>query len=418
MSDESSTPSLRLKPRSRPDAAGPAAAPSLPTSALPDLPPLPSVPGTPATTPTEANETTGLRLSPRSPESSADTQASSARTAPSPAAPEAGSSEDAGDLSRLKLKPRTTGAAPAPDAVLPPPILPPTLPPNPSVMAGGAGAAADATPVRSPAPPPSLPGGLPPLSPSAAKPPPFVRAPSAAKKPAAAAPENSSAFKAGVWVVGALLGVSVLVGGFLGFRYLTQKEKKSVPSATAAKPKPVETKAAEKPAEVASKSEEPHLASDPQSLAGKVVAKARDTVALREQSGQVKGVDDVLDSGNATNSTKPSDAVSSPVPKTAPQASTASAAVAARASEAAATPTPEPAFTRPEPTPAFRAFVINLRVSGVFQGEPGRALLNGKTIRVGEMVDAQKGIRLTRLEADRKMLYFEDPTGAEMGRRY
>jgi hypothetical protein len=82
-------------------------------------------------------------------------------------------------------------------------------------------------------------------------------------------------------------------------------------------------------------------------------------------------------------------------------------------------PVPEPvAAPRPEPGPNFKAFVVNLKINGVFQGENARAMLNGKMYRLGETVDAKLGIVFTRLEPEDKRIVFEDSRGAIMTRRY
>jgi hypothetical protein len=59
-----------------------------------------------------------------------------------------------------------------------------------------------------------------------------------------------------------------------------------------------------------------------------------------------------------------------------------------------------------------------MRVNGVFQGQPGRAFINGRMYHVGEVVDTKLGIRFSRIDSDDKTLFFEDKTTAEMSRRY
>jgi hypothetical protein len=41
----------------------------------------------------------------------------------------------------------------------------------------------------------------------------------------------------------------------------------------------------------------------------------------------------------------------------------------------------------PEAAASFRTFVANAKVSGVFQGPPTRAMINGRLTRAGEVVD-------------------------------
>lgn len=144
-----------------------------------------------------------------------------------------------------------------------------------------------------------------------------------------------------------------------------------------------------------------------------MVGKARDVVAARDQSGQVSGVGEIMGDPPDTPS---------PAPSTTARPTKGKPPVAARNIPIdASAPPQESAVDKPAAPPpsiAFRTFVANLRVSGVFQGEPGRALLNGHTISVGEFADTNLGIRLIRLDSDRKILYFEDSAGSSMQRRY
>jgi hypothetical protein len=66
----------------------------------------------------------------------------------------------------------------------------------------------------------------------------------------------------------------------------------------------------------------------------------------------------------------------------------------------------------------FRAFVANATIGGVFQGTPSRALINGRIIREGQVVDDTLGITFERIDADKKVIYFKDATGAEVSRDY
>lgn len=349
---------------------------------------------------------------------------------PPPAAPSAPKGAetpvaDAIDPNRLKLKPRTAGtegaaaAAGAPRmAPLPPPI---SLPP------------VRTAPPMAPLPPPDL-------APPAAMPPPplppSVHAGSSALPPTAATPkaarkqrEHSPVVTAVVWGSGILAVVLLAGGGFYGFTYLAQKEKERLnpPSATKSKDKPApksepsadagpstDTAAAEPVAPV----KKGPLARPPQSTAGKLVGKAQEAIAAREASGQVSGVDEVMEDaapGGATPRPPRAEAPAPAVVTTAPSSTAPAAGVLPEPTARPATPAVE---TRPNPGAPFRTFVANMRVNGVFQGDPGRAFINGRMYHVGEVVDAPLGIRFTSLDPARKTLYFEDRTGAQMGRRY
>jgi hypothetical protein len=66
----------------------------------------------------------------------------------------------------------------------------------------------------------------------------------------------------------------------------------------------------------------------------------------------------------------------------------------------------------------FRAFVSAARINGVFQGNPPRALINGRTIRAGESADTILGIVFDSVDPDRKTITFKDRTGATITRKY
>jgi len=58
----------------------------------------------------------------------------------------------------------------------------------------------------------------------------------------------------------------------------------------------------------------------------------------------------------------------------------------------------------------FKRFVADARITGVFQGTPPRALINGRMIRAGEMVDQTLGV-FDSIDAEKKTITFEDRTG-------
>ena len=66
----------------------------------------------------------------------------------------------------------------------------------------------------------------------------------------------------------------------------------------------------------------------------------------------------------------------------------------------------------------FRSFVANARVTGVFQGTPGRAMINGKLRRGGETVDLELGIVFVGVDVEARQLTFVDRTGAKVIRGY
>ena len=66
----------------------------------------------------------------------------------------------------------------------------------------------------------------------------------------------------------------------------------------------------------------------------------------------------------------------------------------------------------------FRAFVANADIGGVFQGAHARALINGKIVREGQVLDDALGIIFERIDSDKKVIYFKDATGAEVSKNY
>lgn len=74
--------------------------------------------------------------------------------------------------------------------------------------------------------------------------------------------------------------------------------------------------------------------------------------------------------------------------------------------------------TPSQPTPRFRRYADNLRVSGVFQGANPRALIDGRVVRVGEVLDAAAGIRFVGLDAAKRELILEENGGAVLRVKY
>ncbi|MDB6170523.1 MAG: hypothetical protein JWM88_3387 [Verrucomicrobia bacterium] len=71
-----------------------------------------------------------------------------------------------------------------------------------------------------------------------------------------------------------------------------------------------------------------------------------------------------------------------------------------------------------EASPAFRTFVADAKISGVYQGTPARAFINGRLVRAGEILDSSLGIRFDSVEPSTKSIVFKDVSGAKVTRRY
>jgi hypothetical protein len=193
----------------------------------------------------------------------------------------------------------------------------------------------------------------------------------------------------------------------------SRPEPKPAPTEVAAEPAPAKAAPAQpvdqapaRPAPPpAAKPAQPTVVADaPQSLPGKLVAQARDAAAAHD-AALTAPVNEVLATPSAPTAPAPTPGAAEPAAETPPAAP------------------PEPAVApaelpRPEPSPTFKAYVVNLKINGVFQGENARAMLNGKMYRLGEIVDEKLGIVFLRLEPENKRIVFEDAKGAIMSRRY
>lgn len=73
---------------------------------------------------------------------------------------------------------------------------------------------------------------------------------------------------------------------------------------------------------------------------------------------------------------------------------------------------------RPRASIAFQAYVEALRITGVLQRERVRAVIDGRTVFAGDMVDAVLGVRLVSADLVSRLLWFEDATGAQLSLPY
>lgn len=72
----------------------------------------------------------------------------------------------------------------------------------------------------------------------------------------------------------------------------------------------------------------------------------------------------------------------------------------------------------PNASPAFRTFVASAKISGVYQGTPARAFINGRLVRAGEVVDEMMEIQFDSVDQATRSIIFKDSTGATVSRRY
>lgn len=69
-------------------------------------------------------------------------------------------------------------------------------------------------------------------------------------------------------------------------------------------------------------------------------------------------------------------------------------------------------------SPEFIAFVEATRISGVFQGAAPRALINGRTVRVGTLIDVNLGVYFHGLDTERRQVVFRDSRGLIIRKGY
>jgi hypothetical protein len=69
---------------------------------------------------------------------------------------------------------------------------------------------------------------------------------------------------------------------------------------------------------------------------------------------------------------------------------------------------------RPAASNAFQVFVESLRVTGVLQQTPVRAIIDGSTVFAGDVLEPAQGIRLIGADFEQRQLIFEDKTRAQV----
>jgi hypothetical protein len=69
-------------------------------------------------------------------------------------------------------------------------------------------------------------------------------------------------------------------------------------------------------------------------------------------------------------------------------------------------------------SPAFKAFISDLHVSGVFQGENPRVLIGDQTYEVGDVVNQDLGVVFIGIDPARELALFKDSTGVTLVKKY
>ena len=67
---------------------------------------------------------------------------------------------------------------------------------------------------------------------------------------------------------------------------------------------------------------------------------------------------------------------------------------------------------------AFRAWLAEVRIVGVVAGDSPRAIVNGRLVRPGDVVDASQGIIFDGLDLERKEVVFRTNGGLFAGKAY
>jgi len=437
MSDESTPPPLRLKPRARPEDESPAVETALLASdatnvdsGFPKLRLKPKLnaeessnsasaetPSAPAAKPTvsldrvatPANGVSVPAVIP-SPVAVTDTAASVPPAAPASETPSF----------KFKVK--------SPDAVV--------------AVVSSVPAPAEASPPVSeaPAPAPKFPPPPPPRAPAAAKPElpsfppprpvPHLKASDIEEHPQPVAPVVSASPSPLKKYLGLAAGVVLVAAG--GFTYRTLRTPSAPPPVVAAEKKapapvtvaPTPTPAPAPVAPVVAASEPakkdlPPPAAAPVSVTPPAPAPKPTGPTPSDTLNQLAGAPlRAINKAKAavaahTDSTSDIPAISSPVPARKVAATTTKAVISTGVVATVAV-----ANASDTASDEFRAWAGRARISGVFQGSPPRALINGRTVSAGEIVDDALSITFDSFDAATKMIVFRDSTGATVARKF
>ena len=191
-----------------------------------------------------------------------------------------------------------------------------------------------------------------------------------------------------------LVGLVILLGagGFFAWKIFM-----GPPPPVILTPRPAQIKPAATPE--AAPVEEPAA---PASMAGKMIERAKE-VAAEHGTNLTDPVDDIMAEPTA------------PTPSPAEDRVTATSQSEIAPGVTATTTT---MLSAVEASHDFQNFVAEMRINGVFQGSPARALINGHTVSEGEVIDSGLGIIFDHIEAEDKQIIFRDGTGATVRRKY
>jgi hypothetical protein len=221
-------------------------------------------------------------------------------------------------------------------------------------------------------------------------------APEVAPLPPIEKPEQSRSFKIGVAIAVVLLVIGGGVGGFFAWKHFSSSRSHPTPAPT---PKPPST-----------------VTSPPKPV---------NPPALPSNGTQPEPSDSTAAAGKGSSGTEaPGSTPETPVrvvvdtpsaPARGSVAPTPGAPLPLAPGVTARTTAP---MTASDASPAFRAFVANMKITGVFQGSPARAFINGRAVREGEFVDSSLGIIFDSVDPDKKQIVFRDRNDVTISRKY
>lgn len=216
--------------------------------------------------------------------------------------------------------------------------------------------------------------------------------------------------------IGMLMGIAALLvigggGGFFAYQHFFAEAPPPPPRAVAKpKAKAPTTTGAPTPSDTLNA-----LAAAP----GKMISDAQNAIAARRsgEQGRVDGTVTGEDAGGQR-------ALRTPLPGELGGARTP-APSAPPLGKVAATMTVAPGVTATteirasaEASQAFRSFVADAKVTGVNQTTPPVAFINGRLIRMGQLVDEGLNITFSGVDAENRLLLFKDRSGAVVSKRY
>ncbi len=72
----------------------------------------------------------------------------------------------------------------------------------------------------------------------------------------------------------------------------------------------------------------------------------------------------------------------------------------------------------PVVSPEFRLWTDGVRISGVASGSSPRAIINGRLVRPGDLIDTGEGIVFEGIDVEKKQVMFRNRAGAVAGKAY